>query len=765
MSCLTKDIVQQYNQLEAQRGGTIKVEALRTELARVYKPLQTFELFDFADSAEALQALLAACHSNAIRDATQGIDSEASSKQCTPLCPAHQTFSMQISERLICACGEEGPVTEWDHGTFFLTYYVTDLATMKHGGDSLQLRLVSDADLIRQRSKSEVLPILGKLAEGLQQSMVSRSFIDRCAEEGKRCSKKQSLRHIRLSNTPNIFAISLVWADASPNKLETLKVLASLPDKIDLSEVFEGVRPTAHYLKGMILFSSSHYISMFRAGSDQSWHRFDDDIVRRLPRNADRTEMLNECLRSRQHPVAVFYEQGGTPSPEETEIPEQDWLLLEKKMSVGRSSFYDTPVKDSVLGTTKANDFFSKTPADHRPLSRNRPSSSSLRPEVVKPAEVPARTEYNPSNYKALGQQETPKPTVETCKDCGKRLERAECPDCSSKWRCKNGHLNSEDWRQCTVCYELKPGLRGWKCSYCTGVNEEFDVICKTCYKPKYPATGSALCEHYELSSSCSICKRNRSSADQWTCKFCDKTNVSSTLKCWYCSRPSKTDSTYSVEVPRSPAVAKDSSRSLLKEATISRTKPKEMLPAVVPDTFSIRSPTKTYGNKSYEIKDKARSDMSTSTAKLAAKTFMGTRSNARQADPVPSEPFTRASTYFNQESASKGPVKATVKIVSQSCSSCRRPYDGQAKYCSGCGGTYSIHCSTCAGGTFDAICRTCVGNSWKCSCRRLNKLSSALCSKCRAPNKPVQTRTRAVSRPATGKAVERSLSGVRRFY
>jgi hypothetical protein len=163
-----------------------------------------------------------------------------------------------------------------------------------------------------------------------------------------------------------------------------LKVLASLPNQIDLSEVFEGVRPTTHYLKGMILFSSSHYTSMFRTGSDQSWHRFDDDFVRRLPRNADRTEMLNECLRSRQHPVAVFYEQGGTPSPQETEIPEQDWLLLERKMTIGRSSFYETPVKDSVLGTTKASDFISKTPAGRSPLAGNLPSSSSLkgRPEV-----------------------------------------------------------------------------------------------------------------------------------------------------------------------------------------------------------------------------------------------------------------------------------------------------------------------------------------------------------------------------------------------
>jgi hypothetical protein len=153
---LAKDIVEQYKQLESQRGGTIKVEALRTELARVYKPLQTFELFDFADSAEALQAILTACHSNAIRDATQGIDSEASSKRCSPLCPANQTLSMQISERLICACSQEGPVTEWDHGTFFWTYYVTDLVTIKHGGDSVQLRLVSDADLVGQRRKSEV---------------------------------------------------------------------------------------------------------------------------------------------------------------------------------------------------------------------------------------------------------------------------------------------------------------------------------------------------------------------------------------------------------------------------------------------------------------------------------------------------------------------------------------------------------------------------------------------------------------------------------
>mmetsp|Transcript_30753 Transcript_30753/g.53835 ORF Transcript_30753/g.53835 Transcript_30753/m.53835 type:complete len:892 (-) Transcript_30753:20-2695(-) len=794
LSCLTIEICEQHRTLESQRGGTVRVENLRKELARVYKSMQMFELYDFADSAEALQAVLAACHSNAIGDATQGLDPEASNKKCSPLCPAHQTFSMLISEKLICACGTEGPVTEWDRGTFFLTYYVTELEALKQGGNSQLLRATQDNELLQHKDNSEVLPILGKLTEGLKRSMVSKSSIERCADENKRCLKKQSLRHTKLWNTPKIFTISLVWANSSPTKLETLKILASLPEKIDLSDIFEGVQPTSHCLKGMILFSSAHYISMFKTGSDQAWYRFDDEHVRKLPRNADKVELLNEILRSRQYPVVVFYEQQDSPQSQGPPLSDQDWLLLEKKMSVERSYLYGTPLRqtDTYVFSTKASDFFSKPDKSTGLGTSSIFSSLKSREDLTKPLDLPARgdppplttlaetpsrreakvsdtptrKEYNPQLYKpsAQGVQGDQKPAYDLCKTCGTRLERGECPDCARHWLCKNGHRNSEDWNMCVRCYDVKATAKGWKCNECTSFNEERDVICKTCYKSKTLTARVLSCVHGESKATCVQC--NRAAAAQpetLKCSYCGKLNPIGNKMCVTCYRSLPKESPPSFDIERTPVSkpsGSDSSRNLLTKVDTSSSKAnsKEVFPSVFAESNSFKSPTKSYGIKSYELAENAKKD-STSKTKLTSQLYNPTptmRPEPRQSSISGPErgSFTSSSSYFNKETVTKVTPTRVTRAFQARCAYCQRSLDTVSKICSGCGNIHQSPCNLCKT-THDAICVTCSTKCWKCSCSRLNKQDSNACSKCRAkkPSADPPPRSRGVSRPISGKS------------
>jgi hypothetical protein len=429
VSCLTLDILEQYRHLTSLQGGTIQVGCLRRELARVYESKRMFQLCAFADSTEALQALLQAVHSNAVGDATQGIDSRASDNKCSPCCPAHQIFNIQVREKLVCACGQEGPVTDWDRCTFFMTYYVQDLQ-----GHSVQ-------------------STLGRLGEGLKLSMVSRSPLERCVDED--CDQKQCFRHTQLCSSPRVFGVNLVWAKATPSLLEILSVLASLPENL---ACFEG---DSHHLRGFILYKASHYLSIFHLSD--AWFLFDDEVVLKLP---NLLQVVKVCLRRRLHPVLVFYEQLSNPPPLQG-ISQQDWLLLEAKVVSSQSMMQSVTIEGSTYLIKPKQAVLKLAPCIHSqpqtscPLCKQLSSLASTKlPILPKPQSQGASCAY--------------------CQRSFANFSRL-CPGCGNLYLCKT--CKTDLLPICMPCFN-----KCWKCS-CNHTNKPADLACSKCSAPKKPSS------------------------------------------------------------------------------------------------------------------------------------------------------------------------------------------------------------------------------------------------------------------------------------
>lgn len=412
--CGIKHVFDEFKTLQ-EWGELASGQIIRIELARVYSDRGLFQLNQTSDTIEAMQALLAAVHSKALGNMSQGLDPTCSGTRCEPLCPAHKFFGFEVAEVTQCSCGS-GRLSSWDFSTFSLPVYVSELLLPSFGGDSDELCKVPEHSLLSYKSLSTVLPMTNRLSEELSRALNPRT---------QTCDNCQGTAKVKLEvvTAPRVISISLVWPQEAQSSLRVLQVLAALPDYLNIQAINPTAEATCHTLLGLLMYSGSHYIALFRGESSGSWYRIDDSIVRKVERGS-RFLMLCECLKSRMHPVAVFYENGRDRLKLEQELTVKSWLEMER--------------------WARALDKY----REGLELEFAAPGSSEI--QRVKFIDEFADIED----------------------DIPQSVEQ--------KWTCVCGMLNSNASVSCSICLEIRPGCDGWRCLNCTFINVSRDS-CEIC--------------------------------------------------------------------------------------------------------------------------------------------------------------------------------------------------------------------------------------------------------------------------------------------
>lgn len=584
LCCEVKSIVVQYSSPRAAR--VLDVTKVRNELAGMYEAEGKFSLCNTADSMEALDALLQAIHRAAVREESK----DCTEQQCRPTCPAHETAGLSLEECLKCSCGKKTDAIPWDNCSFSLNCYIQELLEGDNRG-SIKLMMMTESRLIHYKALSTVLPCVNRLPDIYKRSLAAQVFFQ-CVD--KRCFIKQSVRFQHLLNSPKVLAFSLVWPDRIPTQTDTLRVLSSLPDRLSLSELFEGSERTHHMLKGMILYTPGHYIAMFRDKSG-SWVRYDDYAVRLIQKGADKFEMLADCLRNNLHPVAVFYEELLYRMPEDYQLAERDWLIFEKwtlendmnreelkqldqalaesliesavssqRASTAADSHEEVkgPLQEEAKGSfTEAEGTFENAEGE---LLLSKEETDSMIPLLDKqqedhkltleenrdPPQTDQLTDNGPltENHAPEPIDTQPKPEISdsvelVCEICRTKIETgSKCQACTDLinevWICPCGSKNCSSWLICQACNEPKPGETGWVCKHCTSLNVIDFNFCRTCFEdriktPSVFRSNTSPLTTKPSTSVCEICTQNLQIKEK---KYCSRCAAEQTLALKRCN-------------------------------------------------------------------------------------------------------------------------------------------------------------------------------------------------------------------------------------
>jgi hypothetical protein len=436
--CGVKHVFDEFTTLQ-EWGELASGQMIREELARVYDDKGQFQLNQASDTVEALHALLAAIHSKALGDVSQGRDQESSGGICRPLCPAHAHFGLVVAEVKECDCGK-GHLSRWDFSTFTLPIYVAELLLPSFGGDVDELCSMPEHSLLTHKGLSTVLPMTNRLSEELSHLLSPKPAT---------CEHCQGQAQVRLEvgSAPQVISLSLVWPEENPSSLEVLQVLAAFPDYLNVQAINPSAVASCHSLLGLLMYSGSHYLALFRGESSGAWYRIDDSIVRKVE-SGTRFEMLLDCLQSRMYPVAVFYEADRAQLEIEQELCVKDWLEMER--------------------WARALDKYRK--------------GVELEFAVPKSAQV-QRLQFvqDFADIEVEGVQRSLDPV---------------------DWKCVCGKSNPEVSVACYSCLEIKAGSQGWKCPTCTLINTATDN-CEVCgsSKPQLPQSPAVIDQEGQIYS------------------------------------------------------------------------------------------------------------------------------------------------------------------------------------------------------------------------------------------------------------------------
>ena len=173
--CGLKQLHDDYSLLEFSGGGVVDVDKYRFALAELYAPKDKFQLEKTADAMEALGAILHSLHAKASGDPTLGLDEGFTNHSCSPRCPSHQSFALELLEQLQCRCGATSEPLPWDFSSFLLQVYVTDLISNLLPTSALSTPLHTPTSLSTSTSEATspgVAKAIGKLAEAFNEANV-----------------------------------------------------------------------------------------------------------------------------------------------------------------------------------------------------------------------------------------------------------------------------------------------------------------------------------------------------------------------------------------------------------------------------------------------------------------------------------------------------------------------------------------------------------------------------------------------------------------
>ena len=333
--CGLKELHDNYSLLEFSGGGVVDVAQYRLALAELYEVKGKFQLEKTADAMEALGAILHSLHAKASGDPTLGLDEGFTNRSCSPPCPSHQAFALELLEQLRCTCGATSEPLPWDFSSFLLQVYVTDLISILVPARTTRL----SGSVVTGGTSAGIGSAIGKFAEALNAVNVSPRQAQRTVEEcPDNCPRKRSVKEMQLMSAAEGFVLNLVWSEEHPQAKELVTALALLPSRMSLSRLFPSTHryPSelmhhSYRLRGFISYGFVHYVSFFTNGDDGQWWKYDDSAVRSVGSYA---KLLGHMLEARMHPVGVLYEKEAKEIVVRAageQVSETEWGLLERR--------------------------------------------------------------------------------------------------------------------------------------------------------------------------------------------------------------------------------------------------------------------------------------------------------------------------------------------------------------------------------------------------------------------------------------------------
>lgn len=330
IACSVKKLFEDLSLKQFVGEGPVNPLEVREALASAYLAQDRFQEGQTADAIEALTAILNGVHSSFIKDSSQGLEINASNRACVEKCPAHRVFEVVINEKLICSCGEEIQKA-WDYGIFLHSFYTTEiLEQFPKRAYSLIESARRVEDLLENQDHSVVLPIISKLPNFMRDSW-AKNYESICSRDSDTCKFKRSRRILELKSVPEIMLISLLWKESTPQALEITQIMASLPIKLQMNEIFATLNDDDFMLRGMIMYGCGHYVLYFIDTEEVSWYKYDDSYIRKIG-TGKLKDAIDEMIKYRYAPVGVFYEKSTNWNLIQCcEVSKKEWLVLENK--------------------------------------------------------------------------------------------------------------------------------------------------------------------------------------------------------------------------------------------------------------------------------------------------------------------------------------------------------------------------------------------------------------------------------------------------
>lgn len=147
------------------------------------------------------------------------------------------------------------------------SYYAQDLLDKTVGNP---YKLMNEPySLLLAKQESSVLPFVNNFA-GYVKDFLLESEHTFCPQDDS-CIFKSSKRKIYAVDYPKVFVINLIWQEFVPKHTDTLKIIASLPDKLNLHDIYGDVEPkeARHLLRGFICYGTGHYVAFLYNLADQ----------------------------------------------------------------------------------------------------------------------------------------------------------------------------------------------------------------------------------------------------------------------------------------------------------------------------------------------------------------------------------------------------------------------------------------------------------------------------------------------------------------
>lgn len=492
----------------------IDISDIRKQLAQLYYSTGQFEIDYPGDSIEALLEILHIIHNETFSQQT----TQLSNMKCTPLCPAHVHFSLQVEDSLVCQCREIRK-DMWDFSAFAHHFYVASLFEGERG-DQKKLLEESDKQIEDLVQYSSVMFCESRLCDFMKDQW--KSILNICIKDKNPCAFKQTSRCLTLLQSPAYYIIHLIWENSRPSLINLLEVYSSIPYSLNINQIYTTTESKVYIINSMILYGTGHYITLIKKNAQ--WFKVDDESILQLGQWKD---IITYILRSRFYPVGLFYST--SQKHESNGMGIEDWIRFERDVlqTIGIRE-----VKNSPSGwNCECGNFNCKSFEICELCSKLKPGVNGWVCSFCT-----ALNDMTGKYCKACGNlYNSPKRTIKTSHNFNKSIKNKTINENYSRNKGLGYEKNPKTEKAYTESYQ-KPEIKGHsrnssfnsepKCRVCMKKVAGNEFICIKCYVKSYSSV-CQLCKNQAFNDCCDTCIRL-----SYPCADCRKINLIIDLVC-----------------------------------------------------------------------------------------------------------------------------------------------------------------------------------------------------------------------------------------